>query len=242
MSKQATAITYGYLRGSTGVIDKENQQDAIAKIATARDLKITYIEDTVSSGKEYAKRKISTLIKQCNKGDSIIVAELSRFARNTEEMLMISRICLEKGINLEILNPALKFDDSIATKALITVMGLASEMERHFIRSRTQQSLDRRKEEITKNGYFVNKQGVKVYALGAKKGRYQALKLEPRAKEVLKYKALKLNNTSIARLMQVSRITVDRFLKRYPVKGGEFVKLPPSLKETAKPTLAKCTD
>ncbi|MBA5249248.1 MAG: hypothetical protein FE834_06930, partial [Gammaproteobacteria bacterium] len=162
--KQETAVTYGYLRGSTGVIDKENQQDAIAKIAVARDLTITYIEDTVSSGKEYEKRKISKLIKQCRKGDSIIVAELSRFARNTEEMLMISRICLEKGINLEILNPALKFDDSIATKALITVMGLASEMERHFIRSRTQQSLDRRKEEIAKNGYFINKQGVKVYA------------------------------------------------------------------------------
>jgi DNA invertase Pin-like site-specific DNA recombinase len=50
---------------------------------------------------------------------------------------MISRICLEQGISLEILNPALKFDDSIATKAVIIVMGLASEIERHFIRTRT---------------------------------------------------------------------------------------------------------
>jgi DNA invertase Pin-like site-specific DNA recombinase len=112
---------YGYLRGSTGDIDKNNQRDAINKVAKSRNIKIDYIEDTVSSGKPYAKRGISKLINRCNKGDSIIVAEVSRFARNTEEMLMISRICLEQGISLEILNPALKFDDSIATKAVIIV-------------------------------------------------------------------------------------------------------------------------
>jgi DNA invertase Pin-like site-specific DNA recombinase len=96
---------YGYLRGSTGDIDKNNQKDAISKVAKSRNIKIEYIEDTVSSGKPYAKRGISNLIDECNKGDSIIVAEVSRFARNTEEMLMISRICLEQGISLEILNP-----------------------------------------------------------------------------------------------------------------------------------------
>ena len=129
-----TNKTYGYMRASTGDIDKANQKDAIAKVAVSRNIDIDYIEDTVSSGKKYEERKISKLIKQCESGDTIIVAELSRFARNTEEMLMISRICMEGGINLEILNPALKFDDSITTKAMITVMGLASEIERHVIK------------------------------------------------------------------------------------------------------------
>jgi DNA invertase Pin-like site-specific DNA recombinase len=69
-------------------------------------------------------------------------------------------------------NPALKFDDSIATKAVIIVMGLASEIERHFIRTRTRQSLAIRKELIEKQGYFLNKKGEKVYQLGAKKGRF----------------------------------------------------------------------
>jgi DNA invertase Pin-like site-specific DNA recombinase len=188
---------YGYLRGSTGDIDKNNQKDAISKVAKSRNIKIEYIEDTVSSGKPYAKRGISNLIDECNKGDSIIVAEVSRFARNTEEMLMISRICLEQGISLEILNPALKFDDSIATKAVIIVMGLASEIERHFIRTRTRQSLAIRKELIEKQGYFLNKKGEKVYQLGAKKGRYQKLKLEPKAGKVLEYRKLKLSNTAI---------------------------------------------
>ena len=219
-------MNYGYLRGSTGDIDKNNQRDAIAKVAKERGLDIEYVEDTISSGKPYAKRGISKLIDKCEKGDSIIVAEVSRFARNTEEMLMISRICLEKGVALEILNPALKFDESIATKAVIIVMGLASEIERHFIRTRTRQSLAIRKELIEKNGFFLNKQGEKVYALGAKKGRYQKLKLEKVADKVLKYRNLKLTNVAIGKLLSCDRISVDRFLKRFPIKNGLYVKAP----------------
>ena len=219
-------MNYGYLRGSTGDIDKNNQRDAIAKVAKERGLDMEYVEDTISSGKPYAKRGISKLIDKCKEGDSITVAEVSRFARNTEEMLMISRICMEKGVALEILNPALKFDESIATKAVIIVMGLASEIERHFIRTRTRQSLAIRKELIEKNGYFLNKQGEKVYALGAKKGRYQKLKLEKVADKVLKYRNLKLTNVAIGKLLSCDRISVDRFLKRFPIKNGMYVKAP----------------
>jgi DNA invertase Pin-like site-specific DNA recombinase len=39
-------------------------------------------------------------------------------------------------------------------------MGLASEIERHFIRTRTRQSLAIRKELIDKQGYFLNKKGI----------------------------------------------------------------------------------
>ena len=223
--------TYGYMRASTGDIDKANQKDAIAKVALSRSIDIDYIEDTVSSGKKYEERKISKLIKQCKSGDTIIVAELSRFARNTEEMLMISRICMESGINLEILNPALKFDDSITTKAMITVMGLASEIERHFIKSRTGIALQIRKELLLKQGFFLNKHGEKVYELGAKKGRYQQLKLEPKAGEVLKYRKLGLNNAAIAKLLGVDRITVQRFLARYPIKNSAYVKPPKGFKQ-----------
>jgi hypothetical protein len=45
-----------------------------------RGLKINFIEDTVSSGKSFEQRQISTLIEQARKDDLILVAELSRFA------------------------------------------------------------------------------------------------------------------------------------------------------------------
>ena len=221
-------MIYGYIRVSTNEIDKNNQVKVLKAIALQRNIAINLVEDTVSSGKPYEKRKISKLIDDCGEGDTIIVAELSRFARNTEEMLMISRICLAKGIALEILNPAIKFDESIATKAIITVMGLTSEIERHFIRSRTTTALNIRKELIATQGYFLNKLGHKVYQLGAKKGRYQQLKLERDAGKVLEYRNLKLNNTAIGKLLNTSRITVQRFLDRDPIKQGKYVKNPPN--------------
>jgi hypothetical protein len=45
------------------------------------------------------------------------------------------------------------------------------------------------------------KKGEKVYQLGAKKGRYQKLKLEAKAGKVLEYRKLKLSNTAIGKLL-----------------------------------------
>lgn len=224
-------MNYGYIRVSTNEVDKNNQLEALKKVALKRKIKMKFLEDTISSGEPFEKRKISTLINDCQEGDAIFVAELSRFARNTEEMLMISRVCLEKGISLEILNPALVFDESIATKAIITVMGLTAELERHFIRTRTQTAINLRKEALAKDGFFLNVRGERVYHLGAKKGRYQQLKLEKLADKVLEYKLLKLNNTAIGKLLGVTRITVQRFVDRYPIRNGKYVKLPENYKK-----------
>lgn len=216
-------MNYGYLRGSTGEIDKENQRLAIQNLAEKRGLKISFIEDTVSSGKPYEERQISTLIEQATRGDLIIVAELSRFARDTEETLKIGRIALEKGLELEIINPSIRFDNSIATKAIITVMGLSAEMERHFIRSRTKISLQTRKELIKKQGYFMNKKGERVEQLGATKGKPQKLKTEAIAKDIYKYIEKGLNKTDVAKMVNISRGALDRFLKRYPPSENKAV-------------------
>ncbi len=222
-------MNYGYIRGSTGDVDKENQRKTISAIAKKRGLKINFIEDTVSSGKSFEQRQISTLIEQARKDDLILVAELSRFARDTEETLKIGRLALEKGINLEILNPSIRFDNSIATKAIITVMGLSSEMERYFIKSRTRISLQHRKELIKKNGFFRNKDGEKVYQLGAKKGKKQTLKLEPKKEIIYDYLSKGLSKVSICKLLsnekdgKISRGALDRFLKRFPFDGQKIL-------------------
>lgn len=210
-------MNYGYLRGSTGLIDKENQRKSIDKIALERDINIMYVEDTVSSGKKYEERQISTLINQCKSGDLIIVAELSRFARDTEETLKIGRIALEKGINLEIINPSIKFDDSIATKAIITVMGLSAEMERHFIKSRTILALQSRKELLKTQNFFLNKKGEKVFQLGAVKGQSQKLMTQKMSSEIIKYTNLGMSKTAICKFLKISRGSLYRYLDRYPV-------------------------
>jgi DNA invertase Pin-like site-specific DNA recombinase len=81
-----------------------------------------------------------------------------------------------------------------------------------------------RREAIKKQGYFISKSGDKVYSMGAKAGVQQPMKLEKDKDKVLKYVNLGLNKTAIGILLKVSRITVSKFLKRYPIENGEYTR------------------
>lgn len=214
----------GYIRASIDEVDKSNQKKKIEEYANKEGFVCSFVEDTVSSTKDFEKRKISTLINQSVEGDSIIVAELSRLARNTEETLMIARVCLEKKIKLIVLNPLLTFDDAIMTKAIITIMGLSAEIERYYIQSRTKIALQKRKEEIKSKGYFVTKKGIKRYHLGSIRGEPKKLKLENKKDEIFKLLDKGINKVSICKLVGCSRPTLDKFLERNPWTKSLFSK------------------
>jgi DNA invertase Pin-like site-specific DNA recombinase len=214
---------YGYLRGSNGTIDLNNQMKKIIDFGGHGDLKDNFISDVVSSRSPLQERGISRLIEDCERGDKIIVAELSRLARNTEETLAIVRLCREKGIELKILDPDVDFTNELSSEIVITVLGLVGQMERHFISQRTRQSLKTRRDLIAKNGFFISKEGKKIYSIGAKKGVPQKLKLDKDRDMVLKYINLGLNKTAIAKLLRVNRVSVTSFLKRHPIKDGAYI-------------------
>ncbi len=218
-------MIYGYLRGSTGDIDKANQRKAIERYAKKEKLKVTYIEDTVSSGKPYKDREISGLVEGLRDDDVLIVAELSRLARNVEESLMIGRKVLEHQAEMIILNPAINLsaDDDISTKIMLNTMAMSAEIERYYIRSRTKLSLQQRKEQIAKQGYFINKKGEKVRHLGTAKGSKKSLKLEPHKEEIYKLVGVGLSHEKIGKQYGVSRHTVAHFLKRFPYESQQLI-------------------
>jgi len=231
-------MNYAYIRGSMGTIDKNNQIKSIEAYAKKQGIEVNIIEDTVSSSKAYEKRKISTLIDQASKGDTILCAELSRFARDTEETLMIARLALEKGIQVEILNPYSKLDDSMMTKAALTIMGLANEWERHFIKSRTKIKRQQQKEEYLANekkygknkGYYLSKTGKKIYSMGAPKGKPQRLKLESKKNKIYTLMDKGLSKTAIRQLIAddgkiISKGALERFLERFPYEGQTSLNL-----------------
>lgn len=219
----------GYIRASKSTIDTENQRTKIQEYAQAQGLNIDIVVDVVSSSKDIEKRKISKIINNMESGQTIIVAELSRIARNTEQALSVARQVIEKNGKIISLNPSLVIGgDEIAQKVMLVMLALTAEIEGYFIRSRTRIALQEKKRLIEKDGFFINKRGEKCYSLGAKKGAYQKLKLENKAKEVLHYKTIKLSNRAIAKLLEVTPITVARFLKHYPVKRGAYAITPPN--------------
>ncbi len=66
-------MTYGYIRVSTDKQTVENQRYEIIQYCERNGLVIdAYIEETVSSTKDIAKREITPLLAKMNKGDMLI--------------------------------------------------------------------------------------------------------------------------------------------------------------------------
>lgn len=90
-------MIYGYIRVSSDKQTVENQRFEINKFCENEKLKIDgWIEETISGTKSYDKRELGKLLKQVQKDDLIICAELSRLGRNLFMIMEILNICMTK--------------------------------------------------------------------------------------------------------------------------------------------------
>ncbi len=81
------------------------------------------------------------MIAFARKGDTIIVESISRFARNTKDLLTLIDLLTEKGV--EFVSKKENIDTTTPTgKFMLTVFGAVAELEREYI-------LQRQKEGIT---------------------------------------------------------------------------------------------
>jgi DNA invertase Pin-like site-specific DNA recombinase len=93
--------TIAYLRVSTNDQDIEKNKYDILQLANEKGLgKVKWVEETVSGRVSWKKRKIADIMAQVQRGDTIIVSELSRLGRSMLECMEILSIAAEKGINV----------------------------------------------------------------------------------------------------------------------------------------------
>lgn len=183
-------MTIGYIRVSTDKQTNENQKSEIRTYCNDK-LKIT-VDDwinpvAISSRKDLKDRKIDELLSKASKNDKVIVSELSRLGRSTQEVLQI----IEKLMKLEvevhiiksgqIINPNNKND--FTSKAMVTLLGLFAELERDLISLRTKEALKSKKE-----------QGVR---LGKPEGTIQKSKYDEHKNRIVELKNLGLSLNKI---------------------------------------------
>lgn len=141
--------TIAYLRVSTDKQTVDNQRAEISNYATANKILIDeFIETEISSKKSTKDRRIDELILKLNKDDTLIVSELSRLGRSTQQVLEIIDIILKKGITIIFIKQNLKVSNDtndITSKVMITLFSLFSELERDLISNRTKEALKSRK-------------------------------------------------------------------------------------------------
>lgn len=197
-------MIYGYIRVSSDKQTVENQRFEINNFCKKENLEIDgWIEETISGTKAYNKRQLGLLLKQIQKDDLIICAELSRLGRNLFMIMEILNICMSKECKVWTIKDNYRLGEDIQSKVLAFAFGLSAEIERNLISQRTKEALARKKAE-----------GI---ILGRPKGRINSIeKCKLNGKQILIVELLKngISKRKIAQICRVNRNTLARFIKR----------------------------
>lgn len=145
--------TIGYLRVSTKDQDLEKNKAEILHLANEKKLgNVDWVEEKISGTKDWKKRKLGDVISELNDGDTIVVSELSRLGRSMLQILEIIEHCRTNGIKIYAVKGGWSLDDSMQSKILSMFLGMASEIERDLISSRTKEALKAKKASGVKLG------------------------------------------------------------------------------------------
>jgi DNA invertase Pin-like site-specific DNA recombinase len=138
--------TIGYLRVSTQEQDLEKNKADILKLANDKGLgRVRWEEEKISGTIDWRKRRLGQVISEMEKGDRLIVSELSRLGRSTLGILETIRECREKGISVYAVKGGWELNDTIQSKLLLMFFAMISEIERDLISLRTKEGLAARK-------------------------------------------------------------------------------------------------
>ena len=194
-------MIYGYIRVSSDKQTTENQHFEITNYSKAKELPIgEWIEETISATKKLSDRKFGSLLEKMQKGDILIVTELSRLGRNLMQIMSILHTCMEKNIMVFTIKEHYELGNNINSKVLAFAFGLSAEIERNLISQRTKEALARKRAE-----------GV---ILGRPKGSKSKIKkLTGKEEEIKNLLNKKVSKSAIARILGVHRLTVAEFVK-----------------------------
>ena len=191
---------FAYVRCSTNKQDEASQRQIINDAYQSADKSNwRWYSDTASGGTPWQSRAIASALENAQPGDVILVSEVSRIARSTVGVLTFLQDAAARGVQVEAIRTGIKLDGSMQAKIVVTVLGLAAEIERDLLRARTKAAMDARKS----RGLPVGRQ---TGATGLRN------KLATRAAEIDQLIAARVSVSAIARICQVSRQTLHAYL------------------------------
>jgi len=189
-------MKFGYVRVSTAEQNTARQEVLMQEMGVDK----VFIDKV--SGKNMDRQELKNLLEYVREGDVVIVESISRFARNTRELLHMVNFLKEKRVefvskkeNIDTATPAGKF--------MLTVFGAIAELERDYI-------LQRQSE-----GIAIAKQ------LGKYSGRKKIEIDKPKFETIYKsWKAGEITATRAMSKLNLSRSTFYRRAREFERKQG----------------------
>lgn len=138
-------MNLAYIRISTNKQDTQTQKLQIQEYCRINDIHIDkFIEIEQSSKKSQEIRKIGELKTKLNRGDLLIVVELSRLGRSMLEVMNLVLELSNNGVQMIFLRqPELSTFNSAYAKLLFAIYAYIDETEREFISQRTKAGLEK---------------------------------------------------------------------------------------------------
>ena len=139
--------TIAYLRVSTQDQDLEKNKSELLMLAHRNSLgEVSFVEEIVSGKVNWNKRKIAQVLSSLDRGDNLLISELSRLGRSMLEVMEILSIAVQRGVNIYAIKGNWQLNNSIQSKIVAMAYALASEIERDLISQRTKEALRFKKE------------------------------------------------------------------------------------------------
>lgn len=179
----------GYVRIST-VEQNTARQDEIMK-----QLGVEKVFTDKLSGKNTFRPELQKMMEFVREGDSITVESISRFARNTKDLLELIETLEEKGVQFISQKESLD-TNTVTGKFMLTIFGAVAELERNYIRQRQSEGI----------------------AIARSEGRFNGRpkKLVDAFPEIYaNWKAKKITASAASRRCDVARSTFYRKVKEY---------------------------
>lgn len=191
-------MRHGYGRCSTN----EDKQDITRQI---RELKAAGAEEVVfdyEHGDAAVKKNLNLLLEKAEPGDTIITLEVSRLSRSTQQLCEIINIIREKRLRLEIVGSITidcrQGEIDPMSQAFIQMSAVFAELELSIIRARVKSGMQNAK------------------AKGKRIGRPETTADDIPAiffRHFPSYASGALNKAEFARVCDLSRPTIDKYLR-----------------------------
>ena len=124
----------GYVRVST------QEQNTIRQEALMESLGVNEVYIDRMSGKNTDRPELKKLMEYVRRGDMVIVESISRFARNTRDLLDLVERLTAKGV--EFISKKEAIDTTTPSgKFMLTIFGAVAELEREYILQRQKEGI-----------------------------------------------------------------------------------------------------
>lgn len=183
----------GYIRVST------QEQNTTRQEVMMEQLGVEELYLDKASGKNTDRPQLKKMMEYVRRGDTVIVESISRFARNTRDLLSLIEQLQEKGV--EFVSKKEAIDTTTPTgKFMLTVFGAVAELEREYILQRQREGIE----------------------IAKRQGKYKGRKplVPPGFQEIVaRWKRGEITAVEACRRLGMSKATFYRKVKEKPHSG-----------------------